>query len=322
MDPRTRPDTVPSAGNGLNLALRRLPELLLIAWLAGGAACARAADPAGDRMLPSPFEKLLPLHTKLGKPRPGDWLAEHYEPGQTYAEYVQSDPVTPDAKRRVIYVQPLGDFSDTQRKIITRTAELMQIYFGLPVTIREELPLKVIPAHARRKHPSWGMDQILSTYVLQKLLHPRLPEDATAYIAFTTSDLWPGEGWNFVFGQASPSHRVGVWSIYRNGDPDQSDAAFRLCLLRTVKTATHEIGHMFSMMHCTQYRCNMCGSNHRAERDGLPLWLCPLCLAKLCRATKADPRERFERLADFCKRNGLKAEQDFFEKSLAVTREQ
>ncbi|OHB81867.1 MAG: hypothetical protein A2V98_04360 [Planctomycetes bacterium RBG_16_64_12] len=271
-------------------------------------------------MLPAKFNGLLLLHKKLGRPEPGDWLAEHDESGQTFRQYLRSHPVTPDRKRRVIYVQPLGDFTHTQRKIVTRTAELIEIYFGLPVKIREDLPLSLIPAEARRKHPSWGMDQVLSTYVLSEVLYPRLPKDATAYIAFTTSDLWPGEGWNFVFGQASLSDRVGVWSIYRNGDPEADDDAFRLCLVRTIKTATHETGHMFSMQHCTQYECNMCGSNHRAERDRLPLWLCPHCLAKLCWATKVDPEERFERLIDFSKKTGLKKEQEFYEKSLAALR--
>jgi archaemetzincin len=186
------------------------------------------------------------------------------------------------------------------------------------VTIRNDLSLDLIPDEARRKHPEWGMDQILSTYVLDTVLYPRLPKDATAYIAFTPSDLWPGEGWNFVFGQASLSHRVGVWSLFRFGDPDESDEAFRLCLKRTIKTATHETGHMFSMLHCIQYKCNMCGSNHLAESDRRPLWLCPHCLAKLCWATKADPENRFERLAAFCEKNGLGQEKAFFEKSLAA----
>ena len=47
------------------------------------------------------------------------------------------------------------------------------------------------------------MKQILTTHVLGEVLKPRLPKDAAAYIAFTASDLWPGEGWNFVFGQAT-----------------------------------------------------------------------------------------------------------------------
>jgi archaemetzincin len=301
-----------------------MPTRLLVPLLMAGCVVVVVAwagsRPENEAVLPAQFRKLLPLHTKLGKPRPGEWLAVHSEPGQTYAEYVEGRPVKPDRQRRVIYVQPLGDFNPTQRKIINLTAEFLGIYFDLPVKIREDLPLKLIPAEARRTHPTWGDKQILTTYVLDELLQPNLPKDACVLIALTTSDLWPGEGWNFVFGQASLRERVGVWSIYRNGDPTQSDEAFRLCLRRTIKTASHETGHMFSMMHCTLFECNMCGSNHRAESDRRPLALCPHCLAKLCYATGADPERRFEELIGFCKRNGLKPEQEFYQKSLAALR--
>ncbi len=268
------------------------------------------------------MEKLRPLHKKPGKPGPGDWLSVHHEPGQTFDEYLRCRPVTPQGKRNVIYVQPLGDFTSTQRRIVALTADFMGCYFNVPVKIKEDLPLSLIPAKARRTHPTWGMKQILSTYVLDTVLIPRLPKDAAAYIAFTSSDLWPGRGWNFVFGQASIRERVGVWSIYRNGDPDKSTADFRLCLLRTMKTATHETGHMFSMLHCILYQCNMCGSNHREESDRRPIFLCPECLAKLCWATRSDPVTRYKKLADFSKKNGFTAEADFCNKSIrALTSE-
>jgi archaemetzincin len=310
--------------------LYRVSRLMVFACPAVLAACAGGSGAAGgpggasradSADLPPKFTRLLPLATKLGKPQPGDWLDRHAEPGQTYRQYVAGRPVRPDTSRRVIYVQPLGEFTPPQRKIIELAAEAMGVYFQLPVKTRDDLSLDVIPATARRTHPTWGDRQILSTYVLDEVLKPRLPRDAVAMIAFTASDLWPGEGWNFVFGQASLRDRVGVWSIYRNGDPQQGDEAFRLCLLRTIKTATHETGHMFSMQHCTYYECNMCGSNHRAEADRRPLALCPICLAKLCHATGADPEKRFEDLIAFCKRAGLKAEQAFYEKELAAIRE-
>jgi archaemetzincin len=278
-----------------------------------------AADKA-DAKLPAPFAKLLPLHAKLEKPKPGEWLAEHKEPGQSYSQYSGGNPIRADRKRRVIYIQPLGDFDPIQQKVLDRTAEFLGIYFQLPIKSRDGLALKVIPATARREHPTWHVKQVLTTYVLENVLRPRLPDDACAYIALTTSDLWPGEGWNFVFGQASLNERVGVWSIARNGDPHESDAAFRLCLLRTLKTASHETGHMFSMEHCTFYHCNMCGSNHLEEADGHPLWLCPICLAKLCYATGADPVKRYKALAEFSKREGFTAEEEFYEKSLEALR--
>ena len=290
--------------------------MFLVGCFASWESAGLGAKPAGDLALPEPFPKLLPLHKRLGPPQPGDWLAEHQESGQTYQQYVRSGPVVPDKRRRVIYVQPLGDFTPTQRKIITLTAEYLHVYFDLPVETKEDLPLRLVPAEARRRHPGWGMRQILSTYVLDSVLRPRLPKDAVAYIALTTSDLWPGEGWNFVFGQASLTERVGVWSIYRYGDPEAGEEAFRRCLIRTLKVAAHETGHMFSMYHCTLFECNMCASNHLEEADRRPSWLCPHCMAKLCWATGAKPRRQYERLAAFCKARGLAKEQEFYEKSL------
>ncbi len=296
---------------------------MVIAMVAlSGCAGAAERDTSRVRDLRRMIEKLEPLHEPLGKPQPGDWLWSHDEPGQTFDEYVRGRPVRPTGKRRVIYVQPLGPLTDTQRQIITLSAEFLGHYYDRPVKIRDDLPLSLIPTNARRKHPEWGVDQILSTYVLDKVLKPRLPDDAAAYIAFTAIDLWPGEGWNFVFGQASLRDRVGVWSINRNGDPDEGEDEFRLCLLRTLRTATHETGHMFSVKHCIQYECNMCGSNHREESDRRPLYLCPHCVAKVCYATEADPVERYQSLANFCHEHDLREESDFYQKSIDALTEQ
>lgn len=284
--------------------------------------CAMDENPDNAKALIQVITELRPLHKKLGKPGPNDWLAHHREPGQTFREYLECDPVRPDKKRNTIYIQPLGSFTETQERIVKLTAEFMRRYFSVPVKIEEDLPLSIIPDDARRIHPSWGVKQILTSHVLDVMLKPeiRKRKDALAMITFTTSDLWPGEGWNFVFGQASLRSRVGVWSIYRNGDPDESEESFRLCLLRTIKTATHEVGHMLSMLHCLLYECNMCGSNHREESDRRPLALCPECLAKICWATAADPAKRFQALADFCQETGLKEEETFYLKSLEKLR--
>jgi archaemetzincin len=274
---------------------------------------AKALSPEAIKVLQ---EKLRPLHQKLGKPGPSDWLAGHQEAGQTFGQYVSGDPVTLQGKRSVLYVQPLGGFTAGQRKIVNLAAEFVGLFHGCQVKVQEDLALSVIPAEARRTHPTWGVKQVLSTYVLDEVLRPTLPADAAARIAFTASDLWPGEGWNFVFGQASYRDRVGVWSLNRFGDADGNEAEFRLCLLRTMKTAVHEIGHMFSIQHCTAYECGMCGSNHLAEADGRPLEFCPECVAKLWWSCRCDPAARFRALADFCARQGLKAEAEFYEKSL------
>lgn len=277
-----------------------------------------AEDRARAERLSRLIDKLKPLAVKLAKPGPMDWLANQTEKGQTFREYLAGDPTRPTGTRGTIYIQPLGEFTPTQRRLVELTAEAMAAWFNVPVKFSEDLKLDVVPEAARRKNAYVGRDQLLTGYVLYRVLVPRLPRAAAATLCFTASDLWPGPGWNFVFGQASLADRVGVWSIARFGDPDRSEESFRLVLLRTLKLATHESGHMFSLTHCTAYACDMNGSNSLDESDRHPLALCPECLAKICWATRADPAERYRKLIEFCRREGLKAEAERYEKLLAA----
>jgi len=257
---------------------------------------------------------LEPLHQKLPPPRPGDWLETHPEKGQDFKGYLRSNPITLAPPRTVLYVLPLGDFSPREREIVSLSAEFLGIYFACKVVTLEALSVDdSIPQTAKRVHPSWGVPQIKSSFVLETLLPPRVPADAVALICFTTSDLYPSDDWNFVFGQATYRDRVGVWSMYRNGDPESE---FELCLKRTLRIATHETGHMFSMPHCIAYQCNLCGSNSLSESDRLPLYLCPQCVAKVVWATRCDPIARFTSLRDFCQRHSLVDEAEYYSKAL------
>ena len=156
-----------------------------------------------------------------------------------------------------------------------------------------------------------GDKQILTTHVLDHVLAPECPEDALAYLAFTSSDLWPGENWNFVFGQAKLRQRLGVWSIYRNGDPSKDEDASRLCLRRTLATATHETGLILTIKHCTSFQCGMNGSNNLAESDRQPLHFCPVCLRKVCWNLRVEPVEYLTSMENFCRRENLTDEADW-----------
>ena len=289
---------------------------LLVIFGVGGLPLMQADDgkvsKKQERIIKSFKKKLEPLHSEMGPIRSGDWLESHKESGQTYRQYTRSRPVRLTEKRKVLYVVPLGDFDEKQTEIVKLSTEFLGKYFVCETKQLPKISLDEIPAKARRVHPSWGMRQVLSTYVLNDVLRPRLPDDAVALIALTSSDLYPADDWNFVFGQASLRHRVGVWSIFRNGDPETE---FKTVLRRTLQTATHETGHMFSMPHCIAYECNMCGSNGRQESDRRPLHLCPECVAKVWWATACDPIKRFDNLRQFCKENELAKEAEFFKKS-------
>jgi len=270
------------------------------------------ADVEGSPQAPSAKElddailALKPLFKTKAKPLPGDWLDVHREPGQSFRQYSFSTPETPEPERGVMYIQLLGDFDLKREEIIRKTEEFLSLFYGIRTKRLSGLPVSIIPAKAKRNGP-YGQ-QILSSYVLDELLPPRTPKDAAYHFAFSSLDLWPGEGWNFVFGQASLRERVGVWSIRRFGDPGKSSEAFHLCLRRTLALAIHEAGHAYSIEHCTAYECAMCGSNSLEESDRGPLLFCPECMAKACWATKTRPPEKFKALKGFFEKNSFREE--------------
>lgn len=248
---------------------------------------------------------LTPLAKKIPEPKPGEWLDVNKEPGQSFSQYLRSRPVILNRQRKVLYVQPIGEFNDSRTRLVKLSAEYLAIYFNCEVRILVTQPDTTIPDEAKRTQPQSGATQLLTTYILETKLAPELPTDAFATIAFTSADLWPGDGWNFVFGYAAYRERVGVWSLARLGNPDDGEEAFRQTLLRTIKIATHETGHMFSIKHCTAHQCNMQGSNSLAESDSQPLSLCPQCHAKILHAVGVDPIKRYGELIEFCEQHGL-----------------
>ena len=262
------------------------------------------------------FEKLIPLHKKPAKPQPGDWLYEHKERGQLFTEYHSISPVLPDDKRHKIMILPLGPLSENESKIVTLTAEYLSCHFSLETIILPPIQPS-IPKRATRKKED-KTEQWLTGHLLDEILRPKLPEDATVLLGFTSVDLWPGKGWNYVFGQADLNNRVGVWSMNRFGKADGSNSQYKKTLFRTLQIAAHETGHMFSLEHCTAYQCVQAGVNSLEEADKSPLWLCPECEAKIAWATKMDIKPRMMQLAAFCQKEGFSSQAAFFDQSAAA----
>ena len=274
------------------------------------AACSNIEQPAANSAIDVRVEKLKKQRdaiTRFYKPmkiQDGDWLSSQHESGQTFEEYIDSDPTLPTEQRKTLYIQPIGNFNTEQKRVIAQAADFLKAFYDLPVKLLPEIPLGDVPKEKQRLIEFNDNRQILTDYFLSDVLPPLLPNDAAAFIAFTNFDLYPGETWHFVFGQASLENRVGVWSLYRLSDLalEKDNTKDRL-LTRTTKIAAHEVGHMFGMRHCTRYECLMSGTNHLAETDRRPLDNCPECLAKVAWAMNYDPVERYKKLAAFWKTN-------------------
>ncbi|KAJ5066716.1 archaemetzincin [Anaeramoeba ignava] len=264
------------------------------------------------------ISQLENLHKPKPKPKKGDWLAEHKEKNQTFEQYLESSPTQVKENQKFIYIQPIGIFTGKARKIIEDLEEYLRKFFGIETKVFEDLTIEKFPSKAQRIHPDWGDFQLETHYIMDEILVPSLPKDAVMLIALSLYDLWPGKNWNFVFGMAYLHKRVGVWSIYRNGDPEESEESYQLCLSRTLKTASHEIGHIFSIPHCILHPCNMNGSNNRVESDDHPHYLCPSCLAKLCYATKQSPLSHLSNCRDFFEKVGFSQSQEMYELSLSI----
>jgi archaemetzincin len=100
-------------------------------------------------------------------------------------------------------------------------------------------------------------------------------------LGITTADLFVPE-LNFVFGEASSSQRVAVFSLARldpraYGDRQNSGKLTR----RAVIEALHELGHVFGLGHCTRPDCVMWFSNTLSETDRKGSNFCQRCAAQL-----------------------------------------
>jgi len=263
-------------------------------------------------LMPS-LKKLVPLHKRMETPRRGEWLAEHPEEGQTFKEYLNCNPVLPTKTRDKIYLLPIGKLEGRYNKLVSDTSTYLRMFYNLETKLLKSISPSLIPKKARREN-SYGT-QLLSTYILNDILVPRLPDDAACIIALSKYDLWPGKDWNFVFGQANTRKRVGVWSLKRFG-VDDKNVDYKTVLKRTVKTAAHEIGHMFTMRHCKAFECLMNGSNSLYESEGRPLYMCPHCLGKLMLLTNRNLKMHLQFMQMHTKTLKFETTSDFYKRSL------
>jgi archaemetzincin len=250
---------------------------------------------------------------RIGEPKPGEWLFHFHEPGQSFEDYVRSNPARSPAKEQVLAFQPVGPFSHTETDVINKALIFAGIWFDLPTRVEPAVPLPEEGWHRVRRFPGYDrpVKQYHTGYFLHELLPPKLPEDAVCYLAITMADIYPDEQWNFVFGQASLSNRVGVYSMARYFPASQT-----LALRRSCKVLAHEVGHILGLAHCKTYQCAMNGSNSLEESDHRPLRLCPTCLKKLQWHRKFDTVGRYRRLKTFYDKHHLTEEAGWIAKRL------
>ncbi len=266
---------------------------------------------AGDRWAYGP-EGFEPLPVAV----PGDWLWSQHEEPQGVGGFLLGAPNRAEPPRTTIILVALGELdglvpgTDTLRDYLER-------FFGLPVAIAEPLSL---PSEQLDAREHGGHRQLRAGRILDEL-EPRLPEHAYCMLAVTRDDLYPGPGWNFVFGQARLHARVGVQSLLRY-DPafeGRTDAPAGIARRRGLAVVSHEVGHMFGISHCVHHRCVMNGFNNLLELDRTPMHLCRVCLRKLQLVVPGlDLVARYERLREHYLRDAMLVEAAWVQARLAA----
>jgi archaemetzincin len=245
------------------------------------------------------FERIETNDIKLGIPKQGEWLFHNKEKGQTFEQYKNSKFTKIDKNKFIIYLKPIGDFTNLQTKHLELTREYLEIFFQRKVILMKPISDNFIPQKEKRMR-SDGSEQVLAGYLLNSYLKGKMPKDGVVLMAISEKDLFPKPEWNYVFGLASYSEKVGVTSIFRFQSKDKS-----LTLRRLINVASHEIGHMFSIKHCINAHCTMNGSISLDETDLCPNRLCSECQKKLFYNFRYDNKKRLDELAEYFKRNNL-----------------
>ncbi len=171
-----------------------------------------------------------------------------------------------------IYIVCVGE---CESDVIPLLQHELEIIFGRPV--EQGKPATVaLPGDAfsplRR--------QFLSPAILKRLART-VPRQERPLLGVTDVDLYV-PGLNFVFGEADPSHLIGLISTYRlhyglpRGIPGKA-----LFQSRVVKEAVHELGHVFGLGHCNDPHCVMFFSNTLGDTDRKGKNFCSRCWGKL-----------------------------------------
>lgn len=280
--------------------------------------------------------KVHHLDLKLGPPENGFWrkyserMGEYNQTCDDYFEYCDCWGI----ENGPLVIQRLGTFSQCDLKIIEITADFLKVFHQVPIHYGEkDLTMKKLagmylqdwkPFDPKTKEgkeliQTWQTlesNRIADSFprkngqydgefaldMLQAVLKPEYRkkiDDNCRVIALTNEDLYTPAFANFIFGLASLSSGIGIWSNSRFGNPEASPKNFEKCLFRMMKISAHEFGHIQGIPHCTDYECNIGGYMSLPELDLRPLTYCLQDSAKICSLAKISLLEYHEKLLSF-----------------------
>ncbi|KAG2460515.1 AMZ2 protein, partial [Polypterus senegalus] len=152
---------------------------------------------------------------------PSDWILAHPESTQDFeAFYKNPYRKTPNKGRNTVYILTIGSFGtseDSTRLYVEWLQEYCEaFYYGLAVRLLEPVSVSETACAFRINENTCNL-QIHAGSLLH-YLKKRKPKDAFCIVGITMIDLYPEDSWNFVFGQASLTEGMGIFSFARYDD--------------------------------------------------------------------------------------------------------
>ena len=77
-----------------------------------------APEPTTSVFYQAAADQIRPLFETKKPAQAGDWLADKKEPGQTFAQYLTTNPNRRTATRAKLYLQPIGDFTAMETSMV------------------------------------------------------------------------------------------------------------------------------------------------------------------------------------------------------------
>jgi len=169
--------------------------------------------------------------------------------------------------------------------MVVRLVPFGFIYYWILEYLSENLPkaygVEAIINRSSLTIPRFVYDSVISQIMSEKFLdYLRVVDNwprNEKILAIVDGDAY-ARGTNFVFGQAEVGGRFGAVFIARLNPSfyggSENDGLF---LLRILKEASHELGHMLGLGHCDNARCVMSFSNSIWEVDKKGWMPCDKC---------------------------------------------
>jgi archaemetzincin len=206
---------------------------------------------------------------------------------QTFEAFETSKAMRANARRNVLNIVIIDKgISKEEREILQIVSDYLKVVHGVTVALTTNYTL----TDENRRGNQYAVESNISQIITN------LPENAFV-LGFTSEDLYPYEyrdSINFIFGVGLWENAAGLFSTCRI-----KSQSFETTLIRLMRLASHEFGHMRGLDHCTNYACCMQGVNSMGEADEVPLTFCALDMTKICRLNGWSLKEGYQRQLDF-----------------------